>query len=418
MIKENIRIAVFSIRTNLMRSLLTMLGIIIGVASVISIITVGNGGRDYIVGMIKEMGSSNAVTIAVNPQNASSSDYITADDIRAIKQLEIVEYVSPTVMGLGSFKTKYSDGFAFTIGGTADFKHIMGSDCKHGRFFTQEEYLASKPICIIDTASAMMLFGYENVIGESIDYFSNGKTYKLKIIGVMDLLGMFGGSSDEYMERMSGMSSMMGGMTVNTCMVLIPASTASKMLDAQERYDACYIMSKDVSDLDAAGNAAVNLLKARHKNFERDNIYSVTNLASLVDLLSAVISIFTLFIASISGISLIVGGIGVMNIMLVSVTERTREIGIRKALGARTSAILFQFLTESIIMCIIGGIIGLTLGASGALFAAYLVGIPIKVKISTIILAVGFSSAIGIISGIYPAMRAAKMPPIEALRRD
>lgn len=418
MIKEYIRIAVYSIRTNLMRSLLTMLGIIIGVASVIAIITVGNGGRDYIVGMIKEMGSSNAVSVAVNPQIASTSDYITAEDIKAIKELEIVEYISPTVIGIGSFKTKHEDGFAFTIGGTTDFKYIMGSDCKYGRFFNDQEYSSSRPVCIIDTASAATLYGYENVIGETIDYFSNGKTYKLKIIGVMDLLGMFGSSSDNYMEQMSGMSSMMGGFTMTACMLLIPSSTASKMLDAQERYDTCYIMSKDPSDLDAAGNAALNLLKARHKNFDREDIYTVTNLASLVDLLETVISIFTLFIACISGISLLVGGIGVMNIMLVSVTERTREIGIRKALGARTSAILLQFLTESIIMCVIGGTIGLTIGVSGALFAAYIVGIPIKVKISTIILAVGFSSAIGIFFGIYPARRAAKMPPIEALRRD
>lgn len=418
MIKEYIRIAVYSIRTNMMRSLLTMLGIIIGVASVIAIITVGNGGRDYIVGMIKEMGSSNAVSVTVNPQIASSSDYITAEDIKAIKELEIVEYISPTVIGIGSFKTKYEDGFAFTIGGTTDFKYIMGSDCKYGRFFDDQEYISSRPVCIIDTASASTLYGYENVVGETIDYFSNGKTYRLKIIGVMDLLGMFGSSSDDYMEQMSSMSSMMGGFTMTACMLLIPSSTASKMLDAQERYDACYIMSKDPSDLDAAGNAALNLLKARHKNFEREGVYTVTNLASLVDLLETVISIFTLFIACISGISLLVGGIGVMNIMLVSVTERTREIGIRKALGARTSAILLQFLTESIIMCVIGGTIGLAIGVSGALFAAYLVGIPIKVKISTLILAVGFSSAIGIFFGIYPARRAAKMPPIEALRRE
>ena len=418
MFKEYIKIAVYSIRTNLMRSLLTMLGIIIGVASVIAIITVGNGGRDYIVGMIKEMGSSNAVSVTVNPQLASTSDYITADDIRAIKELEIVKYVSPTVIGMGSFTTKHSDGFAFTIGGTTDFRFIMGTDCKHGRFFTEQEYLSSRSVCIIDTASAVTLYGYENIVGETINYISNGKTYKLKIIGVMDLLSIFGSNSGDYMEQMSNMSNLMGGFTMTSCMLLIPASTASKILEAQERYNACYIMSENPADLDAAGNAALNLLKARHKNFERENIYTVTNLASLVDLLETVISIFTLFIACISGISLIVGGIGVMNIMLVSVTERTREIGIRKALGARTSAILLQFLTESVIMCTIGGILGMTIGVSGALFAAYLVGIPIKVKITTIILAVGFSSAIGIFFGIYPAKRAAKMPPIEALRRD
>ena len=417
-IKENIRIAVFSIRTNLMRSLLTMLGIIIGVASVIAILTVGNGGRDSIVGMIKEMGSSNAVSIMVNAQIASSSDYITGDDIDAIKDLEVVQYASPAVIGMGTFNTDYANGMAFSIGGTTDLKYIMGTDCTYGRFFTEEEYSSSRQIAIIDTASASMVFGYENVVGERIEYVSGGKTYTLKIIGVMDLLSMFGGSTDDFAEQMSSFSSLMGGATMSSCMLLIPASTSSMMLEAQERYDTCYIMSEDASELDAAGNAALNLLKARHKNFERDGVYVVTNLASFVDLLETVISVFTLFIACVSGISLIVGGIGVMNIMLVTVTERTREIGIRKALGARTSTIMLQFLTESVILCMIGGIIGLVLGVGGALLTANIVGIPITVKISTIIIAVGFSSAIGIFFGIYPAKRAAQMPPIEALRRD
>ncbi|NLA77133.1 MAG: FtsX-like permease family protein, partial [Clostridiales bacterium] len=188
------------------------------------------------------------------------------------------------------------------------------------------------------------------------------------------------------------------------------------LMGAQDRYDSCYIMTYEDSQLDAAGQEAVNILKARHNNFDRQ-VYVATNMASLVELLDAVISIFTLFIAAVSGISLVVGGIGVMNIMFVSVTERTREIGIRKALGARTSTILFQFLTESVILCMVGGVIGLILGVAGALAVSSLMNVPITIKISTILIAVGFSSAIGIFFGIYPAKRAAQMPPIEALRR-
>ncbi|MFR7951346.1 MAG: ABC transporter permease, partial [Acutalibacteraceae bacterium] len=135
-------------------------------------------------------------------------------------------------------------------------------------------------------------------------------------------------------------------------------------------------------------------------------------------LLDKVINVFTTFIAAVSAISLVVGGIGVMNIMYVSVSERTREIGIRKALGARTRTILFQFLTESVILCLIGGIIGMILGISGAGVVSYIMDIPMSVKFSTILISVGFSSAIGIFFGIYPARKAAKMPPIEALRRD
>jgi len=141
-------------------------------------------------------------------------------------------------------------------------------------------------------------------------------------------------------------------------------------------------------------------------------------MATYIDLLDSVISIFTTFIAAVSAISLLVGGIGVMNIMLVSVTERTREIGIRKALGAKTSTIMLQFLTESVILCLLGGAIGFVLGVGGAWAVAAYINIPITVKFTTVLIAVGFSSAIGIFFGIYPAKRAAQMTPIEALRRD
>ncbi|MEG2719832.1 MAG: FtsX-like permease family protein, partial [Oscillospiraceae bacterium] len=135
-------------------------------------------------------------------------------------------------------------------------------------------------------------------------------------------------------------------------------------------------------------------------------------------LLDTVINVFTVFIASVSAISLVVGGIGVMNIMLVSITERTREIGIRKALGAKTSTIMFQFLTESVILCLIGGVVGLLLGISGAALVSNVMNVPLAVKATTVALAVGFSTLIGVVFGVYPATRAAKMPPIEALRRD
>ena len=140
------------------------------------------------------------------------------------------------------------------------------------------------------------------------------------------------------------------------------------------------------------------------------------NMATYIDLLDTVINVFTTFIAAVSAISLLVGGIGVMNIMLVTVTERTREIGIRKALGAKTSTILFQFLTESVILCLLGGLIGLILGSVGAFAVASYMNIPIEMKFSTIVIAVGFSTAIGVFFGIYPARRAAKMQPIDALR--
>lgn len=390
-----------------------MLGIIIGVSSVIAIITVGYAGRDYVVGMIKEMGSSSSVSITINQNTATPSDYITTADIERIKEIDTVEYVSPTSISIGNIASSEKDGIGFAVGGTADLNHIMGAQCTYGRFFTADEVESARSVAIIDTASATTLFGYENVIGQKVEYSYNGNSMTFKIIGVMDLLAMFGGNTDDLMTSMQAM----GGMQDMTSgMILIPATASAKLMDAQDRYDSCYIMTYEDDQLDAAGEEAVNILKARHNNFDRQ-VYVATNMASLVELLDAVISIFTLFIAAVSGISLVVGGIGVMNIMFVSVTERTREIGIRKALGARTSTILFQFLTESVILCMVGGMIGLVLGVSGALLVSSLMKVPVTIKISTILIAVGFSSAIGIFFGIYPAKRAAQMPPIEALRR-
>lgn len=414
-IKENIRIAIFSIKTNLLRSLLTMLGIIIGVASVIAVITVGNGGRDYIVGMIRDMGNS-AISIMVKTTSGdvSASDYITDDDIAAIKALENVQYVSPQTMTMGSMVAGGQNALGILIGGNSDLKYVMSGDCVYGRYFTAAEVEASRPVCVIDSSTALQMFGKSDVVNEYVDFTFNDITVSLKIIGVTDMMGAFGGDSEEMLESMSSLT---GGMGITGGMIMAPCTVASQIMGSDARYDTIYIMAADEADLDSAGNAALNRIRARHNNFDRD-CYTVTNMATYIDLLDTVINVFTIFIAAVSAISLVVGGIGVMNIMLVSITERTREIGIRKALGAKTSTILFQFLTESIILCLIGGIVGLILGVSGAALVSRIMAVPLAVKFSTIALAIGFSTMIGVVFGVYPARRAAKMPPIEALRRD
>lgn len=411
-IRENIRIALFSIRTNLMRSLLTMLGIIIGVASVIAVITVGNGGRDYIIGMIRDMGSS-AITIMVNATEAQPSDYITSEDIEAIKKLDTVEYISPYVMTMGSMSTEDTDAVGLLLGGSTDLRYLINGDCVYGRYFTQAEFDAGRAVGVIDVTSARQLFGRADVVGEYVNFTYNNVVTRIKIIGVTDMASSFGLDSEELMDSMQAL----GGNQMNSGMLMVPSSLSSQITGSSDRFDTIYIMAADENDLDGAGNAALNCLRARHNNYDRD-CYTVTNMATYIDLLDTVINVFTIFIAAVSAISLLVGGIGVMNIMLVSITERTREIGIRKALGAKTSTILFQFLTESIILCLIGGLIGLLLGVFGAAIVSHMMNIPLTVEFSTIALAIGFSTAIGVIFGVYPARRAAKMPPIEALRRE
>lgn len=412
-IRENIRIAIFSIKTNMMRSLLTMLGIIIGVASVIAIITLGTGGRDYIINMINDMGS-NAITITVNGTRANESQFITEADITAMKSLDNVQYCSPYDYSFGAVQTADFDGYVFTIAGNQDIMAINQMTTKYGRSWTKAEYEQSKKVCVVSVLTAKMIFGKENCVGETLNYTVNDQTISLKIIGVVDISENAMMSADD-MQAMMENSGMSGGM--NMGLISMPSSLNSKLNDSVDHYMQVYIMAYEGADLENTGESALNMVKTRHGSFD-DSVYSMAVMATYIDLLDSVISIFTTFIAAVSAISLLVGGIGVMNIMLVSVTERTREIGIRKALGAKTRTIMFQFLTESVILCLIGGIIGLLLGSGGALAVAAYLDIPIKVKLSTIAIAVGFSSGIGIFFGIYPAKRAAQLTPIEALRRD
>ena len=397
----------------MMRSLLTMLGIIIGVASVIAIVTIGNVGRDYIVGMIEDMGS-NAIQIAVNVNVANQSQYITEEDISSIKKLSNVTYCTPYEFTFGQVQANDYNGYSITIAGNEDMLIVNQLTPKYGRSWTRDEYEQKRNVCIMSTMTAKDIFGKENCVGETINYTVNNTTVSLKVIGVVDMANN-SMISQEQMDSMMSMYSSSSQMTM--AMIGIPASLNGELNDSVNKFTQVYLMAEDGSDLDNVGESALNLIKTRHGDFD-DSVYTLNIMATYIDLLDSVINIFTTFIAAVSAISLLVGGIGVMNIMLVSVTERTREIGIRKALGAKTSTIMLQFLTESVILCLLGGAIGFILGVGGALSVAAYLKIPIAVKFTTVLIAVGFSSAIGIFFGIYPAKRAAQMTPIEALRRD
>lgn len=390
-----------------------MLGIIIGVASVIAIVTIGNGGRDYIVGMIENMGS-NAIQIAVNVNVANQSQYITEEDISSIKKLSNVTYCTPYEFTFGQVQANDYSGFVITIAGNEDVLIVNKMTPKYGRSWTKDEYDQKRNVCVISTLMAKDVFGKENCVGESLNYTINNKTVSLKIIGVVDMTDNSMISQDQ-MDSMMSMYSSSSQMSMG--MIGIPASLNGELNDSVNKFTQVYFMATDGADLNNVGESALNLIKTRHGDFD-DSVYTLNIMATYIDLLDSVINIFTTFIAAVSAISLIVGGIGVMNIMLVSVTERTREIGIRKALGAKTSTIMLQFLTESVILCLLGGAIGFILGVGGALSVAAYLKIPIAVKFTTVLIAVGFSSAIGIFFGIYPAKRAAQMTPIEALRRD
>lgn len=398
-----------------MRSLLTMLGIIIGISSVIMIIGAGTGVRDYIVGLIEDMGS-NAVLVSVDTTSATDNDYITLDDVENIKnKVNGVERCSPMLMGFGraTIDKTATEATAMLIGVNSDVQFALTNTCEYGRFFTDEEYEANSAVAVIGTNSADMAYGYQDVTNEYITVSSSGKSMKIKICGVANidtLASSLGGSSS--------MSNMFSNGTDKTIVALfLPCTTLTQITGADAQLSSVFVIAEEGYDYDAVGNAAVNYLKSAHGNYS-NSMYTAQNMATYVEIVDIIMSVLTAFIAGVGAISLVVGGIGVMNIMLVSVTERTREIGIRKSLGAKTKVITMQFLTESVILCLIGGAIGVTIGVSTAYLACSIINITPNITWWLILLALLFSSGVGLFFGIYPARKAAQMSPIDALRSE
>jgi putative ABC transport system permease protein len=399
---ENFKMAIDSIVSNKMRSFLTMLGIIIGISSVITIVSLGAGGQNTITGEFEKIGSA-TINVSVNASKAEQSDYISFEDIKQIKdKVETIKYAAPSITKQGIAASDSLNKRASITGTNSDGLTIQNLEFLYGRPFNEREYTEAKSVVIIDEDSANVLFGYTDVVGKSIKIGSRQSPTKAVIIGVTkSSFGTFG----------------RGDISQIPAILYTPATLLKNMYSNDFSINRISLManSKDVSE--AAGNGAVNILESRHNNRGKE-IYKAENALNQLDQINNVLGIFTAFIGAVAAISLIVGGIGVMNIMLVSVTERTREIGIRKAIGATTNTILLQFLSESLIISLIGGIIGMLIGISGAYAIGSIAGITPSLSAGAIAGAILFSSAVGIFFGIYPARKAANLDPIEALRYE
>ncbi|GEK06229.1 ABC transporter permease [Schleiferilactobacillus harbinensis] len=403
---ESFKMAIEAITANKMRSFLTMLGIIIGIAAVIAILAIGNGATTKITGTFNDLG---ATTISLSVSNKAGNDaQLTAADLQAIKQADDrVTAVSPNYTLSGFAATNTQDQQAIIFGGTPDLQYtstMMDSTITAGRYFTQADYAESAPVAVISADGAAQLFpNQRNVVGQTITLRSRTTSISVRLIG----------------ETQSTLDKYQGAVRRSSfpVYVAIPYSTMKLLSINAGGITDVTMKVRSRNDITSVSQSTVRLLETRH-DVVGEQLYTARNFLSALDQVDSVLGLFVNFIAAVAAIALIVGGIGVMNIMLVSVTERTREIGTRKALGATTRDILIQFLLEAVILSLIGGLIGLTLGIAVAEIVANVLGITARITWQAILLVLLFASAVGVFFGLYPARKAAKLNPIEALRYE
>lgn len=403
--KENLKMALDSIFANKMRSFLTMLGIIIGISSVIAILSVGNGAASEITGTFSDLG---ATTISLSADDSEqTADVLTNEDLNVLKEsIDEVRYISPDEQTQGTVSSGDNSRQAVISYGTPDLQYVsqaMSSSLIEGRYFNQNDFDESANVVVIDEDTAEALFERTDVVGESVKVTVAQTSLNLRVVGIVE--GRF-----EDMQGAFDTSEL-------PVFLALPNSTMGSAIPQLSGMNSATVEVEETDQIEPVSDKIVRLLELRN-NAVGDNIYTATNFLQALDQVNNVLGLFINFIAAVAGIALLVGGIGVMNIMLVSVTERTREIGTRKALGATTNTILAQFLMESVILSLIGGVIGLTLGILLANVIAGALDIVPDITLSSVILVLLFSTAVGVFFGIYPARKAAKLDPIEALRYE
>ena len=399
---EYIKMALKNIRSNKGRSFLTMLGIIIGISSVIMIISIGNGVSGSISDQLNSI-AGGQVAVYSNSNEEYEAVTFNDEDIAAIEeQIEHVQGATFQDSHWGTALGPKGDFSAYVTAGNEALRYTASEAIIKGSYFTERDVETGAKVCVLREGGAMSMFGTTDVIGKTFEVTVGNNTVELRIVGI----------------RADNASGLLNAMNYYEQVEFeMPITTFGQAFYDQPReYSVIYIIGEPEYSKEIA-SSAINLMEIRHK-VRGQGVILMESFSDQMASITNVISTITVFIVFVAAISLLVGGIGVMNIMLVSVTERTREIGIRKALGARTRSILAQFLFESAIITLLGGIIGIILGALGAMAVCSALDMQASVSVETVIIASLFSSGVGIFFGIYPAKRAAKLSPIEALRHE
>ena len=399
-----VRVAVQSIRKNKMRTLLTMLGIVIGVGAVIVMVAVGNGAQSRIQEQIQNLGTN---MIIVTPgssaqggvsQGAGTFNRLSVDDAEKLKREgTLLSAVSPVVMtrlqaigAEGNWRTSVN-------GVSTDFQAIRDWQVSSGAFFGESDVRSMRKVAVLGSTVAASLFPGGDPVGQQVQL----RNVPFTVVGVLAAKGQTAGGSDQ------------------DDVILVPYTTAQTRLAGRSFIGQILAGTASAADIPGAQEEIRAIMRESHRLGEGENDdFTVRNQDELADAASGTTQVMSMLLAAIASISLVVGGIGIMNIMLVSVTERTREIGIRMAIGARGSDVLTQFLVESVVMSVLGGVTGLAAGFGGAALLGSLTGWSTAVPPEAVLVAVGFSAAVGVFFGYYPARKAAALNPIQALRYE
>ncbi|MCL4396185.1 MAG: ABC transporter permease [Chloroflexi bacterium] len=412
-IVESMRVAFLALGSNKLRAGLTMLGIIIGVAAVIALLAVGNGASAEITRQVQGIGSNLIVVVPGQIRQGGVSGMgtavtLTQQDAEAIGKSSgcpDVRGVAPIFSSSAQVVYKSNNTNSSIMGTTPDYESIGNAHVQRGRFIAARDVDTSARVAVLGPKVAKTLFGTGDPMGNSIKL----NRIPFDVVGIMESKGAGG----------------MGGSNQDD-MIYIPVTTAQSRLfgtlattpTGQRRVSMIYVSAVGEQRVDAAMQEITNLLRDRHKIKFQDDDFSVVSQKQLLGMLSTITGILTVFLGSIAAISLLVGGIGIMNIMLVSVTERTHEIGIRKAVGARRRDVLAQFLLEAVTLSVTGGVMGVVVGIGIAQLVNLSGAMTTQITLDSVLLSVSFAMAVGLLFGLYPAWRASLLHPIDALRYE
>ena len=405
-----LRVALRALRINKMRSALTMLGIVIGVAAVIVMVAIGTGAKARVEDHVRSLGAnlilvfSASATFTGARSGAGSLQTISEDDAYAIgRELDEIESAAPALRGSGQVVSGNANWSTVFYGVTLEHFDVRPWTVADGRQFEPNEIYGAAKVALIGQTVADNLFGD----GNPVDQVIRIRKVPLTVVGVLERRGPSLSGSDQ------------------DDVILMPISTARKRVLGATSFaksrsvGSISIRVRDGVDVKLAEEKIRELLRQRHRlQPGQDDDFSVRNMSEVLQTQEESSRVMAMLLAAVASVSLVVGGIGIMNIMLVSVTERTREIGLRMAVGARGRDILMQFLVEAVVLSLIGGFAGIALGVGGSLLVGHLAGWRIELSLASVALAVGFAAAIGVFFGFYPARKAAGLLPIEALRYE